>query len=172
MRGPGGALRSQRDRSLEPDPWPPDGRGMRGPGGAHLGGPDPLAGGDARTGVARRLLAGARVARCVWPEMVCAPCRRGCARCCPVTWPRAILSGRARANSERARQTKYFLDLLGGVTKPGRVPAWRHLNAPRPRRDEPRPDPLDHGERNPGEDDETGRFSTSPGFAIGKASLH
>jgi hypothetical protein len=53
-------------------------------------------------------------------------------------------------------ETKYFLDLLGGVTKPGRVPAWRHLNAPRPRRDEPRPDPLDHGERNPGEDDETG----------------
>ena len=36
---------------------------MRGPGGAHLGGPDPLAGGDARTGVARRLLAGARVAQ-------------------------------------------------------------------------------------------------------------
>ena len=59
-------------------------------------------------------------------------------------------------------ETKYFLDLLGGVTKPGRVPAWRHLNAPRPRRDEPRPDPLDHGERNPGEDDETGRIRHRP----------
>ena len=57
---------------------------------------------------------------------------------------------------------KIFLDLLGGVTKPGLVPAWRHPNAPRPRRDEPRPDPLDHVERNHGEDDETGRIRHRP----------
>ena len=55
-----------------------------------------------------------------------------------------------------------FLDLLGGVTKPGLVPAWRHPNTPRPRRDEPRPDPLDHVERNHEEDDETGRIRHRP----------
>ena len=89
-----------------------------------------------------------------------------------MTWPRAILSGeRVQTASVRDKQN-IFLDLLGGVTKPGLVPAWRHPNAPRPRRDEPRPDPLDHVERNHGEDDETGRITTSPGFAIGKASLH
>ena len=61
-----------------------------------------------------------------------------------------------------ATNKKKFLDLLGGATKPGLVPAWRHPNAPRPRRDEPRPDPLDHVERNHGEDDETGRIRHRP----------
>ena len=60
------------------------------------------------------------------------------------------------------RKQNIFLDLLGDVTKPGLVPAWRHPNAPRPRRDEPRPDPLDHVERNHGEDDETGRIRHRP----------